>query len=135
MERINANAKECVRCAGNIEVDFEIEDVVVHTRCDEVLDLVPVIVGCGFVFTARGEVLSHRFELVMSTEDVTRGSDFDFDGPIEVKCVVKCVIIIAHYCDRSDNEVRVPRDRNVRCYITLNSVVGCILEDANAVIA
>lgn len=81
----------------NIEIGLEGEDVVVHRAGKMGHDFITIIL-----------VVS-----VVSSLDVTRGADLDFDGTVKHEDIVEEVVVVADGGDGTDNELNVLGDRGV----------------------
>lgn len=96
--------RDGVRGSENVEICLKVKYMVMHRSRKEIVDLVAVVVvGCEI----RGL-------------DITRCTDFDADGTVEVEGVLEHVVVVSDGGDGPDDKVDVFGHRDV----TLGGVTG-----------
>ena len=104
--------------AEDVEVDFEVEDVVVHGAGEGVVDVVAVVLVLGEV----------------GGLDVAAGFDVDFHGAVDVELVGEHVVVVADSADVADCEDDVFGGAGVSgVCVVLDRVTWVVLEETQTV--
>lgn len=118
---LDANAHQSVVRAGDVEIGFEVQHVVVDAGGELVLHSITVLVGL-----VGGPVCAF---------DVAACAHFDFDRSVEVENVVETVIVVPNYRGEADDEIGVSRDGDVCAGgVALQCMICGVFEEADCVL-